>query len=92
MKRAGSRDCQNNLKLRGEFDLSPYWNLSYFHTQTNNDDGAIKRIVATEPDVLAARRPTHFKLVLAVVSSETASWALWCVLSFYQKKKAKEGK
>lgn len=44
-----------------------------------------------------ARRPgrpaphTHFKLVLAVVSSETASWALWCVLSFYQKKKRKRG-
>lgn len=86
MKRAGSRDCQNNLKLRGEFNLSHYWNLSYFYTETNNDDGAIKRILSTEPDVLAARRPTHFKLVLAVVSAETASRALWCVLSFYTKK------
>lgn len=75
MKRAGSRDCKNKSKLRREFNLSRYWNLSYFHTQKNNDDDAIKPILAAARDVLSARRVRHFKLVLALVSTETASRA-----------------
>lgn len=72
LKRPGSRDCKNNSKLRREFNLSRYWNLSYFHTQANNDD-AIKRILAAARAVLSTRRVRHLKLVLALVSTETAS-------------------
>lgn len=35
VQRAGSRHCKNNSKLRREFNLIRFGNLSYFHTQTN---------------------------------------------------------
>lgn len=97
VKRAGCRDLKKQQHiLRREFELSRYWNVSYFNTQTNNV--AIKRFLAATRDVLSARRTRHFKLVLALVSTETASWTLRRVLFLYlkinkfKKKKNERGK